>query len=234
MRQIFTFLKPVALGFALCAIFALTQGTARADEVTISGHTNGCFGTGCSPTNTSAQQTDTIIGLTYNNSTFSGTTSGGFLGIGNTGQPPGMQNVNNLGSFTLDGGATGSYDGESFTLLVTFTAPPNVTGGPNTFQALLTGSVSATRNGGVFIDFDNTPRLFTFSFMNGEQLVTGSFLFAVNDASVIADGTIALSGQITQATQATPEPTTILLISTGLVGVAGSIRRRRRAQQQHS
>jgi hypothetical protein len=70
--------------------------------------------------------------------------------------------------------------------------------------------------------------------MNGEQLVTGSFLFAVNDASVIADGTIALSGQITQATQATPEPTTILLISTGLVGVAGSIRRRRRAQQQHS
>src|SRR4051812_42522018 len=91
-------LKPFALGLALIAILAAGQKTARADEVTLGGYTNGCFGP-CTPVNSSGQQTATTLGLTWNNSVFSGTTSGGFLAFGNAGQPPGTQNVDNLGSF---------------------------------------------------------------------------------------------------------------------------------------
>jgi hypothetical protein len=221
-------LKPLALGIALCAFIVMGHTAVRADEVSLAGYTNGCFGM-CNPPNTSAQQTATLLGLTYNNSTFSGTTSNGFLAIGNTGLPPGSQNIDNLGSFTLSGAAA-NYNGNAFTLRVTFTLPPGINGSnTTTFTALLTGSVTSTDQGGVFIDFDNTPQTFTYSFVNGQgQTVTGSFNFNVNDVSVIAGGTVAVSGNITGAQQSSvPEPTTMLLLGSGLAGVAGFARKRR-------
>ena len=62
-------LKPFALGIGLIALFAAGQQAARADEVTVAGHSNGCFGP-CSPPNFAGQQTASILGLTWNNSTF--------------------------------------------------------------------------------------------------------------------------------------------------------------------
>ena len=73
-------MRKTLIALAAFAVIALSGAQAKADEVFISGYTNGAFNG--VPPNTSATQTATLGGLTYVNSTFSGTTASGFRGLG--------------------------------------------------------------------------------------------------------------------------------------------------------
>src|SRR5690242_8784661 len=144
----------------LLSLVVLASSSLFADEVFIAGFTNGCFGAACAP-----GATATSGGLTFSNSTFSGTTANGFRGLGGNANPG--SNFNNLGSLSLST-APQTYN-TPFTLQVTFTAPQGISGSNTaTFVATITGTVRSDNTGGVFVDFNNTPLLFTFNDTNSE------------------------------------------------------------------
>lgn len=198
--------------FAVSILGIALSSFALADEVHLTGSTLGQFN--MQP----YAATNSILDLVYNNSTFDNSTVGNMLDLGGAASPG--SNFNNLGSFTL-GTANGNYNGNVFTLEVSFTSPTVIAGGSTTvFNDIITGTV-LNGNGGVFIDFDNTPQ--QFSYVNANEV--GSFTMFMNDVSIAPGQAVSLTAHIVGSQEAVPEPLTMIGLGIAAVGL---LRRRKR------
>lgn len=230
MNMYVKMVKSVVLAAAAVVLFTLSQGVARADEVTVAGLSGGCFSNPPSspcppplPGGVGPSQTATLVGLHYNGSSFQVTTVNGLAGVGSSASPP--NNFNNFGSFTLDS-TPYIYNGARFVLRIAFSLPPGTAPGSALFTADIVGSVSNTNSGGVQITFHD-PQTQDFLFDGGH------FALTINSLAITGgQGPVPLTGFIQAQSAPIPEPATVLLLGTGLAGLAARFRKRKNSLRE--
>ena len=191
--------KRLLLAVPLCAIILIVLGSeARADPFTL--HTRGEIG---------PNQIGTYLGLT----SFPHGPQPFQLA------PGGTFNFPNMGVVELST-TPANYNGVPFTLRVLITVPSEEIILQTT--TTLTGTVTNQGVGGVIIDFNNAPVV--FSFVGGPGPSFRTFALTVDDLFVGAGQRAVITGSISDVT--TPEPATLLLLGTGLAAAGAALRKK--------
>jgi hypothetical protein len=202
---------------AAAALLALTASTGGAQaQVLIAGNAQGCFGAGCTPVDNHRYQVDGVWLKYFSAPTldFEGITAGGSLAINGY---PGYQ-TGNFGVFSLGTTSPGMVINTPFTLSLGFINPDSPNG---VFNAVLTGYFTSLMNGGVLALF--TPPSLTSAFTDHANGIDGTIKVSPFGVTVPSGGLGMVTGEI-QITNGpstvTPEPVTVVLMATGLLGIA--------------